>query len=63
MTVGKTVIADDDVFTRNVCLTPVAIAPGFYGDAVIAGVEQVVFNQHIAAAFGIDAVVIVAMGS
>src|SRR5204863_1391747 len=50
--------ADDDVFHRHVDAAAVGVAAGLQRDAVVAGLEQAVFDQHAAARLGIAAVVI-----
>ena len=55
-------IANDEVHRGNAHPAAVVVAAGFDCDAVIAGVEQALLDQHVPAAFGVAAVVIGAVG-
>src|ERR1039458_1021980 len=50
--------SDDQIYRRHSDAAAIGIATGFDGDAIVAGVEQAIFNQHVAAAFRVAAVVV-----
>ena len=50
--------ANHNIFRAHSDAPPVVIAAGFDGNAVIAGVEQAILNQHVPARFGVAAVVV-----
>ena len=63
--VCESVVADDEVLGRMTGfaqLTAIAVAAGFDGDAVVAGVEEAVLDQDVVAVFGVTAIVVVAVG-
>ena len=54
--------AHDDVFRGHVDAAAVAVAAGFDRDAIVAGVEDAVFDEDVAARFRITSVVVGAVG-
>ena len=50
--------ANDDVLARHGTKATVCVATALYGDAVVARVEEAVFNQHSVARFRVAAVAI-----
>ncbi len=64
--VGKVAVADDEVLAGLAADLAagiaVAVLAGLDGDAVVAGVEAAVLDDHIAGGFGIDAVIVGAVG-
>src|ERR1043166_5373527 len=51
-------IANDQIFRRHIDPASVGVLAGFDRDAIVAGVEDTFFDQHIATAFGITAIVV-----
>src|SRR4029079_1102978 len=56
--VAHVAVADDDVLDRRVQPPSVVVAAGLERDAVVAGVERALLDQHVAARFGVAAVVV-----
>ena len=46
VTVLHLAVADDDVFARHITLTAVAVTAALDSDAVIAGIEIAIFDEH-----------------
>src|SRR5687768_13471526 len=62
MTVAHLAIPNDDILAR--CSEPatVSVSTTFYRDAVIAGVEEAAFDQHVGARLGIAPIIVGAVG-
>ena len=58
MTILHLAVADDDVLRGHVALTAVAVAPALDGNAVVASVEEAIFDKDAIAALRIAAVTI-----
>ena len=51
-------VAHQDVLRRRREATPVRIATGVHRDAIVAGVESAVFDEHVIHGFRIDPIIV-----
>ncbi len=58
VTVLHLTVAYDDVFARLVPQATVVVASALYGNAVVAGVEEAVLDEHTVARFGVATVAV-----
>ena len=58
VTILHLTVADDNVLRRHITLTSITVTAALDGDAVIAGVEETILDQHAVTKLGIAAVTI-----